>query len=118
MPQNFRSDSFIASLAMKAPCVVYTTGAITLSGEQTVNSVAVVAGDRVLVKNQADASENGIYNVEIGAWTRAGDFDGDRDVVNGTLVIVAISTTVSIWECVGSNPIVIGTSTLTFSQTV
>jgi len=116
--QNFRVDSFLAGLAIKAPCVTHTTVNITLSGEQTINTVAVLVGDRVLVKDQTDTTENGIYNVESAAWVRAGDFDGNRDVVNGTLVIVAIGTAVTIWDCTGTNPIVIGTSALAFAQTV
>jgi hypothetical protein len=47
-----------------------TTAEITLSGHQTVDGVDVVGGDRVLVKNQADASENDVYNVFSGAWQR------------------------------------------------
>lgn len=84
----FRVESFVAGLAIKAPCHVATTGAITLSGEQTVNSRALTAGMRCLVKNQADPVENGIYSVETSAWIRAGDFDGSRDVVGGTIVPV------------------------------
>ncbi len=117
-PKNYRVDSFVTGLAIKAPCVVYTNAAITLSGEQTVNGVPVTEGDRVLVKDQADKIENGVYNVETSAWQRTGDFDGNRDVTNGTLVIVAIGTTVTIWECTGTNPIEIGTSELTFAQTI
>ena len=52
-----------------------TTANITLSGTQTVDTVALVAGDRVLVKNQSTASANGIYVVAAGAWTRAADAD-------------------------------------------
>lgn len=50
-----------------------TTAAITLSGTQTIDGVAVVANDRVLVKDQASAATNGIYVVAAGAWTRATD---------------------------------------------
>jgi hypothetical protein len=56
-----------------------TTANITLSAPQTIDGVAVVAGDRVLVKNQTTASTNGIYVVAAGAWTRATDAD-----TNGT----------------------------------
>ena len=54
---------------------VATTASITLSGTQTIDGVAVVAGDRVLVKDQATASANGIYVVAAGAWSRAPDAD-------------------------------------------
>lgn len=52
---------------------VATTANITLSGTQTIDGVAVVAGDRVLVKDQTTASQNGIYVVAAGAWSRAAD---------------------------------------------
>lgn len=86
--QNFRAASFVEGLAIKAPVLVATDGPITLSAEQTVNSRALLVGDRVLVKDQADPIENGIYVVQTSAWTRAGDMDGDRDIVGGTVVPV------------------------------
>jgi hypothetical protein len=57
--QNFRAASFVEGLAIKAPVLVATDGPITLSAEQTVNSRALLVGDRVLVKDQADPIENG-----------------------------------------------------------
>ncbi|MCC7266187.1 MAG: hypothetical protein IT546_02470, partial [Caulobacteraceae bacterium] len=59
-----------------------------LSGEQTVDGVALVGGDRVLVKDQASAIDNGIWNVSTGSWSRAEDFNGVRDAVQGTRVYV------------------------------
>ncbi len=46
--------------AVKPPCVVMSTSDITLSGEQTIASVSVVADDRVCVGGQTDATENGM----------------------------------------------------------
>lgn len=71
---------------MKAPCAVATVSNITLSGEFTHNGHAIVAGDRVLVRAQTDAKENGIYDASTGAWTRATDWNGDDDVESGQLV--------------------------------
>lgn len=50
-----------------------TTANITLSGTQTIDGVALVAGNRCLVKNQTAAQDNGIYDVSAGAWTRSAD---------------------------------------------
>lgn len=60
-----------------------TTANITLSGTQTIDGIAVVAGDRVLVKNQTTASQNGIYVVSAGAWTRALDADSSAEIGAG-----------------------------------
>ena len=52
-----------------------TTANITLSAPQTIDGISLVAGDRVLVKDQTTASQNGIYIVAAGAWTRSTDAD-------------------------------------------
>lgn len=84
--KNFRTDSFVSGLAIKAPVKAASNAPLTLSGEQTVNGIPLLVGDRVLVKDQADPIENGIYVVETSAWQRAGDWDGERDVVGGSVV--------------------------------
>jgi hypothetical protein len=112
-----RISGYTAEVALKAPVVACTTANITLSGEQTIDGIAVVANDRVLVANQTDASENGIYNVSTTAWTRSKDFNGSRDVVSGTRVYINQGTTYAGYEAqvTTSNTITIGTSELTFS---
>lgn len=69
-----------------------TTANITLSAPQTIDGVAVVANDRVLVKNQTTTSANGIYLVAAGAWTRTTDFDAWAEVP-GAYVFVEVGTT-------------------------
>ncbi len=54
---------------------VATSGNIALSGNQTIDGISVVAGDRVLVKNQSAQQENGVYVANAGAWTRAADIN-------------------------------------------
>jgi len=106
-----------ASLAIKAPVKAATTANVTLSGLQTVDDVALVADDRVLVKDQTDGIENGIYNVSANAWARAPDFDRIRDVVSGTLSIVAGGTANvgTLWRISTADPITIGTTSIAFT---
>lgn len=105
-----------SSQAIKVPCRVATTANITLSGEQTIDGVAVVDGDRVLVKDQTTASENGIYEVDTGAWDRAPDWDGVGDVVTGTTVYVTSGTVgVGFWKVTTSGTIVVGTTSVALS---
>ncbi len=75
-------DSVAEGLDAKASCRVATTANITLSGAQTIDGVAVVAGDRVLVKNQTTTSQNGIYVVAVGSWTRASDANTWAELVS------------------------------------
>lgn len=104
--------------AVKVPCRCATTANITLSGTQTIDGIAVVADDRVLVKDQTTATENGIYVASSGNWTRALDFDGSRDVVKGTRVWVNSGTINANLEfyVTTSDPITIDSSNIAFSS--
>ena len=121
MTQIDRLEGLIGGIAVKAPCRVATTANITLSGAQTIAGILLVADaeprERVLVKNQTNAVENGIYDVNSGAWDRSPDFDGARDAVDGTMVLVNEGSTpfAKIWYLSATNPIVIGTDELTFT---
>lgn len=101
---------------IKNPCRVATTANITLSGLQTVDGVALAADDRVLVKDQTDATENGIYLASTGSWTRTKDFDGNLDVVQGTLVLVSDGTTSTgqLFQVTTANDITIDTDDIEF----
>lgn len=110
-----RLNGISTSVAVKPPCKAVAIASVALSGLQTVNGIAVAAGDRVLVTAQASSIDNGIYVASTSAWQRATDFDGNRDVVNGTLVIV--NRTVgrdALYQVTATNPIVIGASAIDF----
>src|SRR6185437_9853899 len=77
-----------AGLAVKAAVRVATTANITLSGLQTIDGIALSAGDRVLVKNQTDQTTNGIYNVSSGNWALSSDFQNNTQLASGCRVYV------------------------------
>lgn len=70
------------------PCRIATTEDISLSGNQTIDGIATIPGDRVLVWQQTDPAENGIYVVYAGSWQRSADFNGTGDIVTGSVVAV------------------------------
>lgn len=114
--QTDRINGLYSGKAIKTPADCATTTNITLSGEQTIDGYAT-SSSRVLVKNQTDTKENGIYSSGAGAWVRTSDFDGSRDVTAGTLVFVVNGTTNAntIWITQSSSdPVVIETSNITF----
>lgn len=112
------ADALKAGLAPKDEVVAASTANLTLSGAQTIDGVAVVAGDRVLAKNQSTASENGVYVVALGAWSRAVDFDADADVTNGALIPVKAGGTANgskFFLMLTADP-AIGTDAISFTQ--
>lgn len=66
-------DSVVQGLNLKTACVAVATSNITPSGTQTVDGVAVSAGQRVLLTGQTNGVDNGIYVVASGNWTRPAD---------------------------------------------
>jgi phage-related tail fiber protein len=111
-------DASRSGLDVKASVRAATTANITLSGTQTVDGVALIAGDRVLVKDQSTASANGIYVVAASTWSRSTDADTDAEVHAGMFTFVEEGTVNadSGWVLSTNNPIVVGTTPLTFAQ--
>lgn len=64
---------------------------------QTIDGQTVYEGQRVLVKAQDVSSENGIYVVQAGAWTRASDCT-DENTLNGIEVFVSNGSQTGLWE--------------------
>lgn len=91
-------DQNLAGLKWKNSVLVASDSniAIATGGLLTVDGVGpLTAGDRVLLMGQTTASENGIYIVASGAWTRATDFDAvtPLDEVNSAAMFVEQGTT-------------------------
>lgn len=83
----------------------------------TIDGVVLALNDRILIKNQATGSENGIYTANaVGAPTRASDFDTSAEVKSGVLIPVSEGTVNAdtLWMLATNDPIVIGVTSLTF----
>lgn len=106
---------------VKASVRAATTADITLSGAQTIDGVAVIAGDRVLVKDQTTGANNGLYTVvDPGAWTRTDDANTSAEVTSGMLVPVTEGTVNgdSLWQLTTNDPITLATTALVFQRDV
>lgn len=90
-------DAARSGLDVKQSVRAATTAALTiassLENDDVVDGVTLATGDRVLVKDQGTASENGIYVVQSsGAAVRATDFDGTGEVSGGAFTFVEEGT--------------------------
>lgn len=75
---------------MKTPVMAASTGNVTLTSATTgMDGVTPSSGDRLLVWQQTNNWENGIYDYGGSTWNRSLDFDGNSDVRFGTLLPVA-----------------------------
>ena len=86
-------DATAQGLTVKLSCRVATTANITLEDEQTIDGIVLVQGDRVLVKNQSSAANNGIYRVVDGdVWQRTDDANISAEVVTGMFCFIEEGT--------------------------
>jgi hypothetical protein len=117
-------DAARSGLDVKQSVRAATTAAVNLTsqleaGDTLDTSVTLVAGDRVLVKNQGTASENGIYVVQAsGAAVRATDFDGTGEVSGGAFTFVEEGTVNadSGWVVTSNGAITVGTDAIAWVQ--
>jgi hypothetical protein len=118
----------ISDIDFKQAVRVVTTADVTLSGSapNVVDGATLIANDRVLVAGQTTGSENGIYVVTTpgtgsnGTWTRSTDANATGEIEAGMILMVTDGTIYADtqWVLATNNPIVVGTTALTFQQNV
>jgi hypothetical protein len=116
----------IFNLDYKQSTRVVTTTNITLSGgaPNSVDGINLSLNDRVLVTGQSTGSQNGLYLVTTlgsganGTWARTSDGNENGEIEAGMIVMVTEGTIYADtqWKLITDDPIVIGTTALTFTQ--
>ena len=116
-------DAVKQALDIKDAVRAGSTGNGTLASAyangQTLDGVTLATGDRILLKDQTTASENGIYTVNAsGAPTRAIDANSSADVTQGMFVFVAEGTANAGngFVLTTSGTITLGSTNLAFTQ--
>jgi hypothetical protein len=110
-------DGLVSGLHWKEAVEAATTANITLSGTQTVDGVSLSAGDRILIKDQSDATENGIYVVAAGAWSRATDMDAGNEFPAAAVFVKAGTVNDNLgFTCTNDSAPELGTDNINFTQ--
>lgn len=107
-------------LKVHEAAVVTSTSDIDLltGGLLTIDGIPLSAGDRVLVKDQTNASENGIYIVQVGGWDRSLDANDTGELRGGSHIYVSEGTSFAGTAYVVTNVAepVIGTDDISWTQ--
>ena len=116
----------IFNLDYKQSTRVVTTVSVSLSGgaPSSVDGVSLTTGDRVLVTAQTTGSQNGLYYVTTlgsgsnGTWARTSDGNENGEIEAGMIVMVTegVIYADTQWKLITDDPIVIGTTALTYTQ--
>ena len=109
-------QAYAAGISWKNPVTAATTVNITLSGLQTVDTVSLIAGNTVLVKNQTDNTKNGIYQVNTGAWTYATGSTTWAQYVSALVFVEYGTQAGSAWYCSAQPGGTLGTTAMVWSN--
>jgi hypothetical protein len=115
-------DASRAGLTWKTAVRAATTAAGTLAtsfeNADTIDSITLVTGDRILIKNQVAPADNGIYTVNAsGAPTRATDFDAWTEVAGAAVFVMEGATLADTqWVCTSDLGGTLNTTAITFTQ--
>src|SRR3954447_467611 len=111
-------DSVAQGLDAKPSVKVASIGLnITLSGTTSIDGIAVSAGERVLVKDQTNQTENGIYVCSAGPWTRAPDADTWNELVSAfTFVEMGPTNQDTGWVCTANVGGTLGSTNNSWTQ--
>jgi len=109
-------DASVQGLSIKESCRAASAGNLALNGTATVDTVALNAGDRVLVKNQTDPTQNGIYLAAAGAWVRSADANLGANLVGAFVFIEEGGQSGTGWVCTTPSAITLGATGLAFTQ--
>jgi phage-related tail fiber protein len=115
---DIQVQSAAAGIDSKPSVRVVATSNIALTGLQTIDGVTLIAGDRVLAQNNTTASQNGVYVVASGAWTRATDADATGEITPGAFWFVEEGTTnnKTQWRCNNTGTVTLGSTAITIVQ--
>lgn len=109
-------DSISAGLSWKQAVRAASTGNLTLASTTTVDGVSLVSGDRVLVKAQTAAAENGIYTFNGTGLVRATDMDAAAEFAGATVFVTEGTTNGDSGWTQTAEVVTVGTSSVVFAQ--
>jgi len=109
-------DTVALGVSWKEPAQAATTANITLSGLQTIDGVTLVAGNIVLVKNQTNAAQNGIYVASSGAWSYAPGSTTWAQYVGAIIFVDGGAQAGSLWYNLAQPGGTLGTTAMTWSN--
>jgi hypothetical protein len=97
-------DDFVRGLQPRGSAVAAADTNQVLVGELTIDGVVTVTGDRVLLTNQTDPTENGVWVVSVFSWQRPSDFEGGTEASHAQVFVTGGATYAGTsWVCTATS---------------
>ena len=114
--KQYVDDTVLTGLRLGASIKTVATSNVGLSGLSAVNGYTPIAGDRILVIGQTNATENGVYDAASGGWTRSTDSDTDAELRGYQYLITAGTFINARYGNTNQSAITIGSTNITYQQ--
>ena len=111
-----QSDATTTASHALLPVVVASTSSVVASGLQTIDGVVLAANDRVLLQNQSESAQNGVYVVQAGAWTLAKDADTSSEIVDSYTTVTSGTYAGKAFVNTNTGTIDLGSTPITFVE--
>lgn len=114
--KQYVDNTALTGLKLGAAVKTVATSNIVLSGLSAINGYTPIAGDRVLVIGQTNATQNGVYDAASGSWARSTDSDTDAELRSYQYLITAGTYINARYGNTNQSAITIGTTNITYQQ--
>lgn len=114
--KQYVDNTALTGLKLGAAIKTVATSNVGLSGLSAINGYTPIAGDRILVIGQTNATANGVYDAASGSWTRSTDSDTDAELRGYQYLITAGTYINARYGNTNQTVIVIGTTNITYQQ--
>lgn len=114
--KQYVDDTVLTGLKLGASIKTVADSNIGLSGLSAINGYTPIAGDRILVIGQTNATQNGVYDAASGGWTRSADSDTDAELRGYQYLITAGTYINARYGNTNQSAITIGTTNITYQQ--
>ena len=114
--KQYVDNTALTGLKLGAAVKTVATSNIGLSGLSAINGYTPIAGDRILVIGQANATENGVYDAASSGWTRSTDSDSDAELRGYQYLITAGTFINARYGNTNQSTITIGSTNITYQQ--
>ena len=114
--KQYVDNTALTGLKLGASIKTVATSNVGLSGLSTINGYTPIAGDRILVIGQSNATENGVYDAASSGWTRSTDSDSDAELRGYQYLITAGTFINARYGNTNQSTITIGSTNITYQQ--
>lgn len=114
--KQYVDNTALTGLKLGASIKTVATSNVGLSGLSAINGYTPIAGDRILVIGQANATENGVYDAASSGWTRSTDSDSDAELRGYQYLITAGTFINARYGNTNQSTITIGSTNITYQQ--